>query len=112
MNGIVIESKYENEEEKKKMRARMMQSHPLLRPPFWLPQNITEYLFYSDDGQLVIHEEAVKALSYDFTTIMKGVYNDLREKYEDTIGAILQDAEFEGIDFPLVSQKVEITPLS
>jgi len=52
----------------------MAKAHPLLRPPFWIPKNITEYLFFNDYGELAISEEAVKALSHDFVSIMKGVY--------------------------------------
>ena len=47
------------------------------RPSLWLPTNICEYLFYNDFGELAINEEAVKALSMDFTNILKGVYEDL-----------------------------------
>ena len=34
-------------------------------------------------------EEAVKALSYDFTNIMRGVYQDLSTKYEETLSTII-----------------------
>ena len=112
MNGITVESKFDSDEDRKKMKARVMQSHPLLRPPFWLPQNMTEFLFYSDNGQLVIHEEGVKALSYDFTTILKGVHEDLRVKYEDTVKVIIADTELNGLDFPLIVQPCSTDSLS
>ena len=82
------------------------------RPSLWLPTNTCEYLFYNDFGELAINEEAVKALSMDFTNIMKGVYEDLQAKYEQAINGILQDSDLEGIDFPLVTNKVQTMSLA
>jgi hypothetical protein len=44
---------------------------------------------------MVTTEEAVKALSSDFTNIMKGVYLEMQTKYEQTISVILQDQEMD-----------------
>ena len=60
----------------------------------------------------MIHEEAVKALSYDFTTILKGVHSDLAKKYEDTVKAIIADTELNGLDFPLICQPCTLENLS
>ena len=50
---------------------------------------MAEFLFHNDEGCLAINEEAVKALSNDFVSIMKGVYTDLSAKYDQTVNAIL-----------------------
>lgn len=55
MNGIVIEPKYDlTDLEKQKMRNLKIQKSLQQK---WLPQNITEYFFYDDEGLLTISEE-------------------------------------------------------
>lgn len=61
----------------------------MLNPPFWVPNNITEFLFYDDQGVMQTNEETCKALFREFTTIMKTVYEDTQKKYEDTIKVII-----------------------
>ena len=91
---------------------RMTQTHPLLKPPYWLPNNMSEFLFYNDEGHLSISEEAVKALSNDFVAIMKGVYKELSEKYDLTVNSVLAEStDNTGVDFPLVSASVECKSL-
>lgn len=46
---------------------------------------MTEYLFYNDNGELSISEESVRAYNQDFTSIMKCVYMELKDKYEKTV---------------------------
>jgi CO dehydrogenase/acetyl-CoA synthase beta subunit len=84
LNGILVESKYETEEEKQKQKQRLIKQY-LQKPSIWVPNNMQEFLFCSDFGVLNISEEAVKAYSMDFETIMKIVYNELKLKYETTL---------------------------
>lgn len=111
MNGILVESKFDNEEEKLKQKQKVIKQF-LQRPSLWFPSNITEFLFCNDLGELSINEEMVKALSLDFQMIMEGVHEELKTKYEKTVNYIMQDGEINGIDFPLIISKHECTPLA
>jgi hypothetical protein len=74
---------------------------------------MAEFLFHNDEGCLAINEEAVKALSNDFVSIMKGVYTDLSAKYDQTVNAILaESSDNSGIDFPLVAASVDCKTLA
>ena len=84
MNGIIVESKTETEEERLKQRQRLIKQF-MQRPSLWLPTNMMEYLFYNDFGELAINEESVKALSMDFTNIMRTVFEELQSKYEKAV---------------------------
>lgn len=90
LNGIIVEPKFENtEQEKARMRQKVLYNHPMLNPPYWVPNNITEFLFYDDQGVMQTNEETCKALFREFTTIMKTVYEETQKKYEDTIKVII-----------------------
>lgn len=104
MNGILVESKYDSPEEKQKQRQRLIKQF-LQKQSTMIANNMTEYLFFNDYGQLTINEETVKAYAQDFSSIMKVVYLELKEKYEKTIGNILQNEDLVGIDFPMVASK-------
>lgn len=112
LNGIIVEPKFENtEQEKAKMRQKVAYTHPMLNPPYWVPNNITEFLFYDDQGVMQTNEETCKALFREFTTIMKTVYEETQKKYEDTIKVIIQDTDLDSIDFPLIAKNVEVDTL-
>ena len=81
LNGILVESKFETEEEKQKQKQRMIKQY-MQKPSMWIANNMHEFLFCNDFGELNISEESVKAYSQDFTNIMKTVYNELKTKYE------------------------------
>ena len=88
MNGILVESKFDTDEELSKQKNRLIKQF-MQRPSLWLPTNTMEYLFYNDFGELSINEEHVKQLSNDFTNIMKEVYEELQIKYEKAVNQIL-----------------------
>lgn len=112
LNGIIVEPKFENtEHEKMRIRQKVMNYHPMLNPPYWVPNNITEFLFYDDQGVMQTNEETCKALYREFTNIMKTVYEDSQKKYEDTIKIIIQDTDLDSIDFPLIAKNIEIDTL-
>lgn len=90
----------------------MINANPLLRPPFWMPSNITEYLFCDENGNLTTSCELANALSYDFTSILKSAYNEIKKRYEGTLNAIIQDTEISQIDFPLIAPECEVPELS
>lgn len=86
--------------------SKLKQVHPLLNPPFWVPKNMTEYLFCNDNGHLEASEEAVKALSADFQQVLTGVYESMQAKFEATMNVILQENDLENVDFPLIAPKL------
>ena len=62
-NGIVVESKYElTDIEKKKIRTAKIQKKKQ-EGLSWQPQNITEFLFFDNNGICVTSEENVKSIS-------------------------------------------------
>lgn len=71
----------------------------------WMPRNTTEYLFFDEDGLLQISEEQVKTLNLEFTSLMKQIYQNVAKKYEDLIKSVVQDADIDHIDFPLITTK-------
>lgn len=77
-----------------------------------MPNNTTEYLFYDDSGILNINEEQVKALTSEFCSLMKQIYNKTSKKYEDIVANIITDADIENIDFPMISVTMTVDSLS
>lgn len=77
LNGILVESKFETEEEKQKQRQRLIKQY-MQKPSLWVPTNMQEFLFCNDFGVLSLNEESVKAYSMDFKNIMSNVYKDMK----------------------------------
>lgn len=69
----------------------------------WIPSNITEYLFFDDNGKLTVSETQVKALYIEFTSIMRSVYKNLSKKYEEIVKAIIMDSDLAHIDIPMLA---------
>lgn len=77
----------------------------------WLPNNICEFFFYDENGDLSINEERVKTLYYEFTSVMKSVHGSVAKKYQDVVGSIIVEPELDEVDFPLVITKISIEGL-
>jgi hypothetical protein len=66
-----------------------LMNHPLLNPPFWVPNTITEFLFYDDRGIMQTNEATCKALYTEFTNIMQTIYSDYAKRYNECIKNII-----------------------
>lgn len=75
LNGIIVEPKQDlTEQEKLRYKQKYQLNHPLLNPPYWVPNNITELLLYDDDGKIKTDETICKSLYSEFTAIMSQAY--------------------------------------
>lgn len=108
-NGIIVESKYEANEEERK--GRKLKQFAKKYQTAWIPSNMTEYLFYDDTGCLTINEEQVKSLFIEFTSIMRNVHKNISKKYEDVIKSIIMDTDLNNIDFPLLCEQIKVDGL-
>ena len=77
----------------------------------WQPSNINEFFFCDDNGVPTISEERVKILYYEFTNMMKDVYANISKKYTDIVATIIADPDLEGVNFPLVIEKMNVEGL-
>ena len=90
LNGIIVESKLDNtEQERTRIKQMYLMNHPLLNPPFWVPNTITEFLFYDDRGIMQTNEATCKALYTEFTNIMQTIYSDYAKRYNECIKNII-----------------------
>mmetsp|Transcript_10560 Transcript_10560/g.17714 ORF Transcript_10560/g.17714 Transcript_10560/m.17714 type:complete len:110 (+) Transcript_10560:721-1050(+) len=81
-NGIVVEMKYDlNEQERLKYKTAKLQQKFYGGPNTFQPQNIAQFLFFDENGQIFISEENVKTFYTEFTQIMTSVHKGIREKY-------------------------------
>ena len=108
-NGIIVESKYEANEDERK--GRKLKQFAKKYQTAWIPSNMTEYLFYDDTGCLTINEEQVKSLFIEFTSIMRNVHKNISKKYEDVIKSIIMDTDLNNIDFPLLCEQIKVDGL-
>lgn len=50
---------------------------------------------------MLVDQDLVRSLYCEFTLVMKEVYKNLSKKYEELVQQIVNDKEFDDIDFPL-----------
>jgi hypothetical protein len=75
LNGIIVEPKQElTEQEKLRYKQEYQRSHPLLSPPYWMPNNMTELLLHDEGGKIKTDETICKSLYREFTAIMSKAY--------------------------------------
>jgi len=78
LNGIIVEPKQDlTEQEKQRYKQKYQLNHPLLNPPYWVPNNIAELLLYDDDGKIKTDETICKSLYDEFTAIMSQAYGSI-----------------------------------
>lgn len=77
----------------------------------WKPNNICEFFFYDENGDLTINEERVKTLYFEFTSVMKAVYAGIAKKYQEIVASIIVEPELDSVDFPLVVEKLVVDGL-
>ena len=53
----------------------------------------------------------MKILYFEFTSIMADVHKNISKKYEEIVATIIADPDLEGINFPLVLEKINIEGL-
>jgi hypothetical protein len=58
-------------------------------------------LFSNENGLLLVDQELVRSQYYEFSLVMKEVYQNLSKKYDELILQIINDKEYDDIDFPL-----------
>ena len=72
---------------------------------------MTEFFFTDENGNPTISEERVKTLFYEFTSVMKAVHTNIAKKYGDIVATIIIEPDLDGIDFPLIAEKLKIEGL-
>jgi len=72
---------------------------------------MTEFFFTDENGNPTISEERVKTLYFEFTSVMKAVYENVTKKYEEILKTIIVEPDLDGVDFPLIAEKLKIDGL-
>lgn len=76
----------------------------------WVPQSISEYFFFDQNGCLVINEEQVKGIHAEFVSVMGMIYNQIAKKYDEICQNVITDQDLDCIEFPLVCKTFKIEP--